>query len=84
MHDILGVEFEVEPGAAIRNHAGGKQELAGGMRLAPVVVEKHARRTVHLGDDHTLGAVDDKGAVVRHERHIAHIDILLLDVADRA
>src|SRR6185437_10388188 len=31
-----------------------------------------------------LGAVDDEGAVVGHERHIAHVDVLLLDVADRA
>ena len=53
------------------------------MGLAPVVVEEHARRAVHLRDDHPFGAVDDEGAVVRHQRHVAHIDVLLLDVADR-
>ncbi len=39
--------------------------------------------TVHLGDDHALGAVDDEGAVLGHERDVAHIDVLFLDVLDR-
>ena len=34
-------------------------------------------------DDHALGAVDDEGAVLGHERDVAHIDVLLLDVLDR-
>ena len=53
------------------------------MALALVVIEEHARRAVHLRDDDALGAVDDEGAVRRHERHVAHIDVLLLDVLDR-
>src|SRR5262249_31475177 len=53
------------------------------MRLALVVVEEHARRAVHLADDHSLGAVDDERTVVGHERNVAHVDILLLDVLDR-
>ena len=81
--DVLGVELDVEPGAAIGNDAGGEQELARRMGLALVVVEEHARRAVHLRDDHALGAVDDEGAVVGHERDVAHVDILLLDVLDR-
>ena len=48
------------------------------------MVEEHARRAVHLRDDHTLGAVHDKGTVVGHQRHVAHVDVLLLDVADGA
>ncbi|GJE72800.1 hypothetical protein CHKEEEPN_4361 [Methylorubrum podarium] len=82
VHDVLGVELDVEPGAAIRDDAGGKQQLAGRVRLALVVVEEHARGAVHLRDDDALGAVDDEGAVVRHERHVAHVDVLLLDVLD--
>src|SRR5262245_46728807 len=39
---------------------------------------------MHLRDDDALGAVDDEGAVRGHERHIAHKDVLLLDVLDRA
>ncbi len=82
-HDVLGVELDVEPGAAIRNDAGGEQQLARRMGLALVVVEEHARRTVHLRDDDALGAVDDEGAVHGHERDVAHVDILLLDVLHR-
>ncbi len=82
--DVLGVELEIEPRAAIGNDARREQQLARGMGLAAVVVEEHAGRAVHLRDDHALGAVDDEGAVRRHERHVAHIDVLLLDVLDRA
>src|SRR5262249_28364844 len=39
---------------------------------------------MHLRDDDALGAVDDEGAVRRHERHVAHVDVLLLDVLYRA
>ena len=53
------------------------------MRLALVMVEEHAGRTVHLGNDHALGAVDDEGAVGGHERHVAHVHVLLLDILDR-
>ena len=81
--DVLGVELDVEPGAAIRNDAGGEQQLARGMGLALVVIEEHARRAVHLRNDDALGAVDDEGAVVGHERNVAHVDILLFDVLDR-
>ena len=61
--DVLGVEFDVEPGAAIGDYAGGEQQFAGTVALALVVIEEHARRTVHLRDDDALGAVDDEGAV---------------------
>ena len=81
MGQVLGVELEVEPGAAIGDDAGGIEELARAVGLAAVVVEEHAWAAVHLRDDDALGAVDDEGAVVRHERHVAHVDILLLDVA---
>ena len=53
------------------------------MGLALVVVEEDARRAVHLRHDHPLRAVDDERAVLRHQRHVAHIDVLLLDVLDR-
>ncbi|MCY1234438.1 hypothetical protein D9M72_470210 [compost metagenome] len=53
------------------------------MALALVVVEEHARGAVHLRNDNALGAVDDEGTVVGHERHVAHVDVLFLDVLDR-
>src|SRR3546814_1573225 len=83
MHVVLGIEREVEPLAAIGNHAGGVEILARRMGLALVVVEKHARAAVHLADDDALGAVVDEGALVGHERHVAHVDILLLDIEHR-
>ena len=83
VHDVLGVELDVEPGAAIGDDTGGEQKLARRMGLALVVIEEHAGRAVHLRDDHALGAVDDEGAVVGHERNVAHVDILLLDVLHR-
>ena len=63
VHDVLGIELDVEPGAAIGDDARGKQQLARRVRLALVMVEEDARRTVHLRDDDALGAVDDEGAV---------------------
>ena len=53
------------------------------MALALVVIEEHARAAMHLRDDHAFGAVDNEGAVNGHERHVAHVHILLLDVLDR-
>ena len=81
--DVLGVELDIEPGAAIGNDAGGEQKLARGMALALVVIEEHARTAMHLRNDDALGAVDDEGAVRGHERHVAHVHVLLLDVLDR-
>ncbi len=82
--EVLAVELEVEPGAAIGDDARGEEILAGAVRLALVVVEEDARAAVHLAHDHALGTVDDERAVVRHQRHVAHVDGLFLDVADRA
>ena len=43
---VLGVELEVEPGTAIRDDPGRKQQLARAVGLATVMLEEHARRTV--------------------------------------
>src|SRR5439155_3229767 len=40
------------------------------------------RRAVQLRDDDALGAVDDERAVLRHQRNVAEVNLLLLDVAD--
>ena len=53
------------------------------MGLATVMVKEHTGRAVHLRDDDPLCAVHDKGTVRGHQRHVAHVDVLLLDVADR-
>ena len=83
MNDVLGVEFEIEPGPAIGNDPAGKKQLAAGVGLALVMIEEDARRAVHLGNDYALGAVDDERSVRGHQRHVAHVDDLLLDVLHR-
>ncbi len=84
IHMVLGIEFEIEPRAAVRNNAGRKQVLARCVRLAAVVIEEHAGAAVHLGYDNALGAVDDERAVAGHQRHIDHVNVLLFNVANRA
>ena len=59
------------------------EQLARRVGLALVVIEEDARRAVQLADDDALGAVDDEGAVLRHQRDLAEVDLLLLHVADR-
>jgi hypothetical protein len=81
-HAVLRIELEVEPGAAIRNHARREQELTARVSLALVVVEEHSGASMELRDDHALRAVDDERAVIGHQRHFAEIDLLLADVLD--
>ncbi len=82
-HDVLGVEFEIEPRATVRNDPAGEQQLARAVRLALVMVKEHTGRPVHLGHDHPFGAVDHKSAVRGHQGHVAHEHVLFLDVLDR-
>ena len=42
-------------------------------------LEGDAGRTVELGDDDALGAVDDERAALGHHRDVAHEDLLVLD-----
>ena len=75
VEQVLGVVLELDPRAAIRNDLRDVERLVFG-------VEEGARRAVQLADDDTLGAVDDERAVVGHQRDVAVVDLLLLDVAD--
>src|SRR5262249_61289742 len=43
--------------------------------------EIDAGRADTLAHHHALGAVDDEGALLRHEREIAHEDIFFLNLA---
>ncbi len=79
---VLRVELEVQPRTAVGDDPRREQQLARRVRLAAVVLEEHARRTVQLRDDDALGAVDDEGAGGGHERNLAHVDFLLLDFLD--
>ena len=80
---VLRIKFEIQPRTAIRNDACGKQIFARRMRLAFVMVKKHAGRTVHLRYDNAFRSVHDECSRFRHQRHIAHINVLFLNVADR-
>ena len=75
---IVGIGLIFQPRAAVGVQRGGEQFLA---RLVVALAEIHARGTDELRDDNTLGAVDDEGAGIRHERKIAHEDLLLLHFA---
>ena len=48
------------------------------------MIEEDARAAVQLADDDALGAVDDERTGVGHQRDLAEVDLLLLDVADEA
>ena len=80
---VLGVEFEIEPRATVRNDAGGEQQLARAVRLAAVMLEEHTGGTMQLTDNDAFSAIDDKGTRSGHERNLAHVNLLLLDFLDR-
>jgi len=82
VQQVLRIEFEVQPGATVGDDAGAEQQLARRVGLALVVFEEHARRTVELRHDDALGTVDDERAVVGHQGHFAHVDLLLLHFLD--
>src|SRR3569833_358389 len=50
------------------------------MCLAAVVTEEHARAAMQLGNDDALGTVDDERTVVRHQRQLAEVNLLLAHV----
>src|SRR5208283_4274972 len=75
---VLLVVFEFDPGSAIGN------DFAEEVRAVVRGLKEHARRAVQLADDNALGAVDDEGAVLRHQRNVSEEDFLLFDVADGA
>ena len=81
---VFRVEFEVQPGTAVRDDTCVIQDLTGGVGLTFVTVKEDARATVQLRNDNTLGTVDNKGTVVGHERDFAHVDFLFFDVFNGA
>ena len=83
VQDVFGVELEIDPRPAVGDDAGVVQQFARAVRFALVVVEKHAGAAVQLADDDALGAVDDERPVFGHQRNLAEVDFLFLDVANR-
>ena len=75
VEQVLLVVLELHPRAAVGDDLRHVQRLV-------FRVEEGAGRPVQLRDDDPLGAVDDERAVVGHQRDVAEVDLLLLDVAD--
>src|SRR6202020_1071885 len=73
---VLLVVLELNPAAAVRNDLA--EEVGAVVRR----LKEDAGRTVELRDDHALGAVDDEGAVLAHQRNAAEQDFLPLLVAE--
>jgi len=71
--------LELEPGAAVGDDLRVGQVAA--RRRVLLAREVDAGRAHQLGDDDALGAVDDEGAGGRHEREVAHEQLLLLHLA---
>ena len=76
--DVLLVDLELEPGTARRDDLGGEDVLVRG--LVDRALEVDAGRADELRHDDPLGAVDDEGALVGHQREVAHEDRLRLDL----
>ena len=72
---VLGVVLELDPAPAVRDDLRREEALLG-------LREEDPGRSVELADDDPLGAVDDERAVLRHQRDVAEVDLLLLDVPD--
>ncbi len=77
-HDLVAVGFVFQPSAAVRDHRGG-------IEMQAVLIDRlgvvHARGTHQLGNDDAFGAVDDKGTLFRHQREVAHENVLFLHLA---
>ena len=52
------------------------------MGLAFVVVEDNTGRSMDLRDNNSLSTIDNKGAIVCHQRNLAEVDFLLTDIFD--
>ena len=74
--EVVLVELDLDPGAAVGNDAEGVQHLAAGVGG---LLEADAGAAVQLGDHDALGAVHDEGAAVGDHGHLAHEDLLVLE-----
>ena len=78
---IFLVEFKIQPGSPVGNHPGVEEQFPRRVGLSFIVIEEDARRAMQLRDNHPLRAINDKRAVLSHQGHLAHVDFLLLDIA---
>ena len=74
--DVADIKLEIQPGTAIGDDARRIQNLPAGVRPAFVVGEKRARRAMKLTNYDALGAVNNKGAAVGHQRQFSDVHLL--------
>ena len=82
VQDVLGIELEIDPGPPERNQPRRVDDFTAGVDLGLVMVNEQTGRAVQLAHHHPLGAIDNEGAVLGHQRQGAEINLLLLDVPD--
>ena len=75
IHHIVDVGCKLDPRPTEGDDARRVQLGAVGVHA---LSEENSRRPVQLRDHHTLGTVDDKGAIVGHIRDVAQIHVLNL------
>ena len=80
IHDILRVNFHIDPGSTNRNNTRGVNHLAAGMGFSFVMGEKYAGGPMQLADHNPLGTIDDKSPFFRHQRDGSEINFLFLDI----
>ena len=84
VQQVLVVESELKPGPILRLDPGMVKDLAGGMAAPLVVGEDDPWRLQQLRHDHPLRAVDHESSVLGHQRNVAEVHILFLDLLDLA
>ncbi len=49
------------------------------MGFGLILIEEHAGRAVELAYNHPFCPIDDESSIIRHERNLSKIDLLLFD-----
>jgi len=66
----LGSKLEIDPGPPERNQPRRVDDFTAGVDLGLVMVNEQTGRTVQLAHHHPLGAIDNEGAVLGHQRRV--------------
>ena len=78
IEDIIGICLVLEPCTSVRNDCAGVQLLTD-LIMRDIIID--AGGTNELADNDSLGAIDDKGAGISHQRKITHEDLMFLDLS---
>ena len=80
VHDTVLVFLELEPCTSVRNDLGCVEDSIS-ILLTSLAAEVSSRRSYDLGDNNSLGTVNNECTVIRHDREITDISILFLALA---